>query len=80
MTNIEMEVARTQFRANLAIANKFGNVDWEERRYELAKTVMHALLCGKSCYPSTDDAVNKAVEYADALINKLKENENKNNY
>lgn len=50
-------------------------IDWEERRYEIAKDVLSAFM-SNSCsnvYAGSPDAQAKdAVLYADALINELK--------
>ena len=73
MNNIEFEVARSACRMNKAVANKFEKIDWEQRRYELAKAAMQALITGRPCHPSCDAVAIKSVKYADALINLLKE-------
>ena len=54
-------------------------IDWEQRRYELAKSAMSSLLCSSlwqnirtdGFRPST--LVNDALEYADEMIKQLKE-------
>ena len=43
MNQIEMDVARSQIRANKAIAS-LAEVNWEQRRYEIAKEVLPALM------------------------------------
>ena len=85
MTQIEMDVARSQIRANKAIAS-LADVNWEERRYEIAKTILP--YCAKhtkdtlmSGYPLNDERFKgktiheivsiQAVDYADALIKQL---------
>ena len=53
------------------------DIDWEQRRYELAKEAMNGLLCavvdGVNPNPSVEDTVNLSLTLADALIRKLKE-------
>ena len=52
-------------------------VNWEQRRYELAKEAMNGLLCavvdGVNPNPNVEDTVNLSLTLADALIRKLKE-------
>lgn len=52
-------------------------IDWEERRYEIAKTVVHAQITGPIIpgidpNPSIPDLAKWAVNIADALIAELK--------
>ena len=54
-------------------------IDWEQRRYEIAKDAMNGLLsapvvAGVNPNPSVKDIVTLSVMIADALIKKLKEN------
>lgn len=53
------------------------DIDWEQRRYELAKEAMNGLLSaivdGVNPTPSVEDTVMLSVTLADALIRKLKE-------
>lgn len=58
------------FAANIkSIAHSLNNtdIDWEQRRYEIAKEMLPHIDAG-----TAEDAVNKAVEIADALIEKLR--------
>ena len=52
-------------------------IDWEQRRYELAKEAMNGLLCaivdGVNPTPIVEDTVKLSLTLADALIRKLKE-------
>ena len=53
-------------------------VDWEQRRYELAKEAMNSILTapiveGVNPNPSAEDVAKYSVTLADALIRKLKE-------
>lgn len=49
-------------------------IDWEQRRYEIAKFCMHGILTSVygGCHQSSDHAANMAIYYADALIAELK--------
>lgn len=53
------------------------DIDWEQRRYELAKEAMKGLLCaivdGVNPTPIVEDTVKLSLTLADALIRKLKE-------
>lgn len=53
------------------------DIDWEQRRYELAKEAMNGLLCaivdGVNPTPIVEDTVNLSLTLADELIRKLKE-------
>ena len=45
------------------------NIDWEQRRYEIAKECVAVLM---SCEITLEDAAKISVEQADALITELK--------
>lgn len=49
--------------------NTHKEIDWEQRRYEIARTAMHASI---GMFMNPTHAAAKAVEYADALIEELK--------
>lgn len=53
------------------------DIDWEQRRYELAKEAMNGLLCaivdGVNPTPIVEDTVKLSLTLADALIRNLKE-------
>lgn len=56
------------------------SVDWEQRRYEIAKTVVHGQLTGPIIdgadpNPSVEDLAKWSVRIADALISELKKEE-----
>lgn len=74
MTNIELDEKRSSIKANNAITSKLTTIDWEQRRYEIAKDVLAAVLNAKSYYPQEKEAAELAVIYADALIKELKNN------
>lgn len=55
------------------------NIDWEQRRYEIAKTVVHGQLTGPIIdgvdpNPSIPNLAKWAVKIADAVIDELKNN------
>ena len=52
-------------------------IDWEQRRYEIARDALVGLLAapvipGINPCPPISDSVELAIDYADALIEKLK--------
>lgn len=62
----------------------FETIDWEQRRYEIAKSAMQGLLCapiveGIDPNPTPLELARVAVRNADALIKELKENNYANN-
>ena len=74
MNQIKMDVARSQIRANKAIAS-LAEVNWEQRRYEIAKEVLPVLaeINERKDKPDLECWVARcAVDYADALIAELK--------
>lgn len=48
------------------------NIDWEQRRYELAKDIIKAIVAD-DCGGNSDAIAKYAVNCADALIKRLKE-------
>ena len=75
LTNLEVETLIAVKRA----ANKLTNqdVDWEQRRYELAKDFMAHLIPkaidrGNPHGLTGEEMVDTAVQYADKLIEKLR--------
>ena len=53
----------------------FSAIDWEQRRYELAKDIIKAVVAD-DCGGNSDALVKYAVNCADALIKRLKEENN----
>lgn len=56
---------------------KLDEIDWEHRRYEIAKNMLPAIYVDDKTeegedYLTLQQAANEAVRYADALINELK--------
>ena len=57
--------------------NREDNIDWEQRRYEIAKEAVNGLLAapvvdGINPIPSMDEIARNAVKIADYLIEELK--------
>ena len=53
------------------------NIDWEQRRYEIAKEMLPIIYCDDKPkegeeYLTLQQAANEAVRYANALITELK--------
>lgn len=76
MTNLEIQAANAQINMRRDVSNILDNlktnhptsIDWEQRRYEIAKDV----LCGMIAAGKSGD-VRDAVQVADALITVLKD-------
>ena len=63
--------------SELDFFDNFETIDWEQRRYELAKVITQGLLCapvveGADPNPTLDDFAYVVVRNADAIIKKLK--------
>lgn len=65
MTNFELQFYNDVHKIASSVA--FGNVDWETRRYEIAKQVIPEISAA-----TPEEMAEKAVAIADALINRLK--------
>ena len=84
MTQIEMDVARSTIRKNKAVAEYYESqnaihncIDWEQRRYEIAKDTLQGILNGftatKEDIEDNSEPLTKCAVYlADALIAELK--------
>ena len=72
MTQIEMDVARSTIRKNKAVIEHYEEIDWEQRRYEIAKDALCAMISDKSSAPIANVVVGHAVAYANTLIERLK--------
>lgn len=48
------------------------DIDWEQRRYEISKSVLPCFRDGSNVWLSAEEAAKCAVYYADALIAELK--------
>ena len=75
MTIYEKRVYDTTINKNIAIANFLNNIDWERRRFEIAKEVFPGIIQAYSSRQK-EDLAKITVDYADALIEKLKERAN----
>lgn len=64
----------TKMQAENTTTGPHKEIDWEQRRYEIAKFCMHGMLTSVygGCHQSSDHAANMAIYYADALIAELK--------
>lgn len=54
------------------------NIDWEQRRYEIAKSAMVGLMAGHNAIYEAKKLVSVAMEYTDALIKELKRDDVRN--
>ena len=70
----DYEYKRLKEQAEATQAHK--EIDWEARRYEIAKSAMNGILASASmyggCHQSSFEVSNMAIYYADALIAELK--------
>ena len=60
MTQIEQDVARSTLRKNNAVVRSLERIDWEQRRYEIAKEIL--LYCAET----TRDVLMAGHELGDA--------------
>lgn len=67
MTQLEMRDVDAIIARNRKVKES-NQIDWEQRRYEIAKDI----LCAAYCDWEPSKAVKDAVGYADALIKELK--------
>lgn len=78
MTQIEQnffEAATKYCREHSTDCNYNKQIDWEQRRYEIAKNMLAAFLsnsCPNVCGGGPKRQASDAVEFADALIDELK--------
>lgn len=49
-----------------------GKIDWEQRRYEIAKDIFVGMIHGEFGYSFSTEYAKDAVKYANALIEELK--------
>lgn len=54
------------------------NIDWEQRRYEIAKSAMVGLMAGHNAIYEAKKLASVAMEYTDALIKELKRDDVRN--
>lgn len=53
-------------------------INWEQRRYEIAKSAMVGLMAGHNAIYEAKKLVSVAMEYTDALIKELKKDDVRN--
>lgn len=61
--------------SELDFFDNFETIDWEQRRYEIAKSMMAAFLsnsCANVYMNTYENQAQEAVKYADMLIDELK--------
>lgn len=61
--------------SELDFFDNFETIDWEQRRYEIAKSMMAAFLsnsCSNVYMNTYENQAQEAVKYADMLIDELK--------
>lgn len=61
--------------SELDFFDNFETIDWEQRRYEIAKSMMAAFLsnsCSNVYMNTYENQAQEAVKYADTLIDELK--------
>lgn len=51
---------------------KYDSIDWEQRRYEIAKSAMVGLMAGHNAIYEAKKLASVAMKYTDALIEELK--------
>lgn len=78
MTQIEMDVARSAVRKNKAVAEYFENqngnhncIDWEQRRYEIAKEVFPSIIRTIDPEATAGSSVDATMKLTDLLIAEL---------
>lgn len=71
MTNIEFETLCALKSAAWKYTKETG-IDWEQRRYEIAKDVLCGRLAAGSSITDKDEFAETCVGYADLLIKYLK--------
>lgn len=72
MTNIELQAANAQISMSREVVNHLTSIDWEQRRYEIAKDVYCTLLERSNDGQTFFQKAENAVLRADALIEALK--------
>lgn len=78
ITQIEIDEARANIRASHAIADKLTNIDWENRRYEIAKELLPkvwGVAFATTSSPSADIsliAIESTLRTTELLIEQLK--------
>lgn len=68
----EYEGSNHYIPATYLTITDWSNIDWEQRRYEIAKAAMQGLLSNSTNDDVIENYVNVSVKLADALIEELK--------
>lgn len=74
-TKSSLHPKTASFQGFIAGAEFVHSIDWEQRRYEIAKAAMQGILTTEReeyHYNSKSSLVKDSIEYADELINQLK--------
>lgn len=65
------ENGKTYSKEELTVIGESKSIDWEQRRYEIAKSCLNALLVNNDY----QDCISLSIQYTDKLIKRLKEKE-----
>jgi len=71
MTNIELQTMSAVKEAARAFVNN--EIDWEQRRYEIAKAAMQGMLANNALSKTFYELAVNSIRCADVLIEQLKE-------
>ena len=72
MTQIELETMYSIKNAVREYVSRSNNIDWEQRRYEIAKDYAIGLMLAQWFAGEEEEAIKCGVEFADKLIQQLK--------
>lgn len=75
MTQIDLELKSMAKSALREYISSRGAIDWEQRRYEIAKDILSAMFHQPKPYIKRQEDIDFAVKVADILIEKLKKGE-----
>lgn len=71
MTQIELETMHAVKNAAREYVSRSNNIDWEQRRYEIARDYAIGLMLAQ-WFAGEEEAIKCGVEFADKLIEELK--------
>lgn len=72
MTQIELETMHAVKNAAREYVSRSNNINWEQRRYEIAKDYAIGLMLAQWFAGEEEQACECAVKFADKLTNELK--------
>lgn len=72
MTQIELETMHSIKSAVREYVSRSNNIDWEQRRYEIAKDYAIGLMIAQWFAGEEEEAIKCGVEFANKLIEELK--------